>query len=105
MKNKRSSKAKLSSPVPPHDHTPELKRLRRIKGQVEGVERMISDRRYCPEIVVQIKAVRSALKSLECSIVEGHLYHCVKAAMKSKNKDLVQTKLDEVVNMMRGQDY
>ena len=91
--------------VQAHDHSGELRRLNRIKGQVEGVERMILDKRYCPEIVVQIKAVRSALKSLECAIVEGHLYHCVKTAMNSKDKKVIQTKLDEIAIMMKGQSY
>ncbi len=102
----RKKPIKLSKPaVTPHDHTPELKRLKRIKGQVEGVERMILDRRYCPEIIVQIKAIRSALKSLECSIIEGHMHHCVKAAMNSKDPKMVDAKLAEVVLLMKGQGY
>ncbi len=102
---KKTKVAKTTGQVVPHDHSSELKRLNRIKGQVEGVERMIIDRRYCPEIVVQIKAVRSALRSLECSIVEGHMYHCVKAAIDSKDENVIEQKLDEIVLLMKGQDY
>lgn len=104
-KTKKIKSTKATDQVAPHDHSAELKRLKRIKGQVEGVERMIVDRRYCPEIVVQIKAVRSALRSLECSIVEGHMYHCVKAAIDSKDEKIVEQKLDEIVLLMKGQDY
>lgn len=86
----------------PHDHSSELKRLSRIKGQVEGVERMILEKRYCPEIVNQIKAIRSALKSLEVNVIEGHLRHCVKQAITSRNPVVVQEKLEEIVSLMKG---
>ena len=89
--------------VPAHDHSAELKRISRIKGQMEGVERMIIEKRYCPDIVIQIKAVRSALRSLEANIVEGHMRHCVKAAFKSKNQEVVQEKLEEILLLMKGQ--
>ncbi len=94
--------AKLKS-VLAHDHSAELKRISRIKGQMEGVERMIIEKRYCPEIVMQIKAVRSALRSLEANIVEGHMRHCVKTAFKSKNPEVVQEKLEEILLLMKGQ--
>ena len=64
---------------------------------------MVLEKRYCPEIVIQIKAVRSALRSLEANIVEGHMRHCVKTAFKSKNQDVVQEKLEEILLLMKGQ--
>lgn len=91
------------SGVAGHNHQSELKRLSRIKGQVEGVERMIIDKRYCPEIVIQIKAIRSALKSLEANVIEGHLRSCVKQAITSRNPMIVQEKLEEIVSLMKGQ--
>lgn len=86
-----------------HDHTAELKRLSRIKGQVEGVERMIIDRRYCPEIVQQIKAIRSALKSLEASVIEGHMRHCVKEAIESRDAHVTEQKIEEIILLLKGQ--
>lgn len=86
----------------PSDHSAELKRLSRIKGQVEGVERMILDKRYCPEIVNQIKAIRAALKSLEANVIEGHMRHCVKQAITSRNPIVVQEKLEEIVSLIKG---
>ena len=86
-----------------HDHSGELRRLSRIKGQVEGIERMINEHRYCPEIVHQIKAVRSALKSVEISIIEGHMKHCVKAAVASRNNDVIQEKMEEILMLLKGQ--
>lgn len=87
-----------------HDHTAELKRLNRIKGQIEGVQRMIVEQRYCPEIVNQIKAVRSALKSLEASVIEGHMRSCVKQAIASRDAYVVQEKMEEVIAMLKGQE-
>lgn len=99
----KKSKKTTSSAVSAHDHSAELRRLSRIKGQVEGVERMIIEKRYCPEIVIQIKAVRSALRSLEANIIEGHMRHCVKDAIKSKDPIVVQEKLEEILYLMKGQ--
>ena len=101
-KNKRAAKVVLNA-LPAHDHSAELNRLSRIKGQVEGVERMIVEKRYCPDIVTQIKAIRSALRSLEANIVEGHLGHCVRAAMNSRDPKVVQKKLEEILLLMKGQ--
>lgn len=104
-KNKKSLKS-LNHEIRPlakhHDHTQELKRLSRIKGQIEGVERMIIERRYCPDIVMQIKAARSALKSLEVSVIEGHMKSCVKSAVASKDNAVVQDKIEEILLMLKG---
>jgi CsoR family transcriptional regulator, copper-sensing transcriptional repressor len=101
-----NKKAKMNTPkqhILPHDHTSELRRLSRIKGQVEGVERMIQEKRYCPEIIIQIKAIRSALRSLEANIVEGHMRHCVTAAIKSRDQVVVNEKLEEILLIIKGQ--
>ena len=86
-----------------HDHSAEIKRLSRIKGQVEGIERMIHEHRYCPDIVQQIKAVRSALKSLEASVIEGHMRHCVKEAIASRDAFVVQEKIEEIILLVKSQ--
>ena len=103
MNQTKSKTSSIKSVTPAHDHSVELKRINRIKGQVEGIERMITDKRYCPEIVIQIKAIRSALKSLEANIIEGHILHCVKDAIKSKDSTVVQEKLDEIISLFKGQ--
>jgi DNA-binding FrmR family transcriptional regulator len=95
---------KIAKKNAPPDYRLELKRLNRIKGQVEGIERMIIDKRYCPDIVIQIKAARSALKSLEATIIDGHMGHCVKQAIQSRDPIIVQKKLDEILNLFKGQN-
>lgn len=103
-KEKISSKKSHHHESKPHDHSGELRRLSRIKGQVDGVERMIHENRYCPDIVHQIKAVRSALKGLEVSIIENHMKHCVKAAITSRNSDVIQEKIEEILTLLKGQN-
>ena len=64
---------------------------------------MIREKRYCPDIVVQIKAIRSALRSLEANIVEGHIRHCVTTAIKSRDQVVINEKLEEVLSIIKGQ--
>ena len=59
------------------DHTPQIKRINRMIGQLGGIKNMIEEEVYCPEILIQTKAVSSALRSLETSLLEGHLSGCV----------------------------
>lgn len=61
---------------PPH-HETELPRLNRILGQLEGVKKMIVENRYCPEILIQLKAIRSAIRAVEGNILKRHLQSCV----------------------------
>ena len=78
------------------DHSKELSRLNRISGQINGVQKMIEDNRYCPDILMQLKAVRSAIQSLEANILEAHLSACVVDAFSSKNKAEIENKISEL---------
>ena len=81
------------------DHRPQLQRINRMIGQLNGIKRMIDDEVYCPEILIQTKAVSSALRSLETSLLEGHLNGCVSEALSSgKGKD---KKLDELLSIFK----
>ena len=82
------------------NHSVQLVRLKRIKGQVEGLERMITDRRYCPDIVIQARAASSALKSFEVAILETHLRGCVRNAMKSKDAFEAEKKIQEILEIL-----
>jgi CsoR family transcriptional regulator, copper-sensing transcriptional repressor len=57
-----------------------LRRLRRIEGQVRGLQKMIEDDKYCIDILTQVSAVTSALQSVALGLVEDHLGHCVAQA-------------------------
>src|SRR5216110_2916283 len=58
-----------------------LKRLRRIEGQVRGLQRMVDEDVYCIDILTQVSAVKSALQSVSVGLVEDHLGHCVQDAL------------------------
>jgi DNA-binding FrmR family transcriptional regulator len=58
-----------------------LKRLRRIEGQIRGLQKMIEDDKYCIDILTQISAATKALQSVAIGLVEEHLSHCVADAI------------------------
>jgi DNA-binding FrmR family transcriptional regulator len=57
-----------------------LKRLRRIEGQVRGVERMVDDDRYCIDVVTQVTAIQAALDKVALELLSDHAAHCVAGA-------------------------
>src|SRR5699024_4015257 len=59
-----------------------INRLKRIEGQVRGIQNMEEDDRYCVDILVQISAIQSALKNVGIAVTEGHINHCVSDAIK-----------------------
>ncbi|MFD1715031.1 metal-sensitive transcriptional regulator [Amnibacterium flavum] len=60
-----------------------LKRLRRIEGQVRGLQGMVTDEKYCIDILTQISATTRALESVALGLLEDHLAHCVREALES----------------------
>ena len=54
-----------------------LKRLRRIEGQVRGIQRMVEEEKYCIDILTQVSAATKALQSLALSLLDDHMAHCV----------------------------
>lgn len=57
-----------------------LKRLRRIEGQVRGVEGMVADERYCIDVLTQISAIQAALDKVALGLLDDHAHHCVMGA-------------------------
>jgi len=66
------------------NHSNEISRLNRIIGQAEGVKKMIENNRYCVDIIIQCKAIKSAIKAVEDNILERHLNSCVIRAFDNK---------------------
>jgi DNA-binding FrmR family transcriptional regulator len=60
-----------------------IKRLKRIEGQVRGIQKMIEDDRYCVDILVQISAINAAMKKVGFELLEDHTQHCVADAISS----------------------
>jgi DNA-binding FrmR family transcriptional regulator len=86
------------------DHAGELPRLNRVTGQIDGVKKMIEERRYCPDILTQLRAARAALKNIEAGILEAHLNSCVAEAMESGKKGAVEAKLAEIRDIFKRFD-
>ncbi len=76
-----------------------LKRLRRIEGQVRGVERMVEEDRYCADIMTQISAVQEALRSVGRELMRNHLKHCATTAIRSGGSD-ADAMYDELLDLM-----
>jgi DNA-binding FrmR family transcriptional regulator len=76
-----------------------IKRLRRIEGQVRGLQKMVEEDRYCSDILVQISSVNEALRSVARELMRNHLKHCATTAIKSSPED-AESMYDELVEMM-----
>lgn len=58
-----------------------LNRLRRIEGQIRGLQRMVEEDRYCADILIQVSAVNEALRTVSRGLLENHLRHCATHAL------------------------
>lgn len=83
------------------DYHSELSRLNRVAGQIEGVKKMIGERRYCPDILTQLRAVRAAINSIEANILETHLGACVNEALTANNDEKRQQKIAELKELYK----
>jgi DNA-binding FrmR family transcriptional regulator len=81
-----------------HDHKL-LTRLSRIEGQVRGVARMVDEDRYCIDILIQMQAIKSALKRVEDQLMKDHSAHCVADAIKSGDVKGQTRKFSELVDL------
>ena len=82
-------------------HQDNLVALRRIEGQVRGVQRMIENGEYCIDILNQIYAIKGALGRVEEKILIKHFQHCVTEAVKVNSKKEKQQKLDEILKLIQ----
>jgi len=99
------TKAKVSADCSTHDHpdhSKEIRRLNRAIGQLEGVRRMVEERRYCHDILIQTKAVTSAIRAIESNVLERHIRHCVATAVSSTNTKEKNQKIEELVDLFVG---
>jgi DNA-binding FrmR family transcriptional regulator len=74
-------------------------RLRRIEGQVRGLQRMVESDRYCADILTQISSVHEAMRSVSRELMRNHLKHCASKAIRSGEAE-AEAMYDELVEMM-----
>ncbi len=75
------------------------KRLRRIEGQVRGLQKMVDDDRYCADIMTQISSVHEALRSVGRELMRNHLKHCATAAIREGGGE-AEAMYDELVDLL-----
>lgn len=78
-----------------------LKRLRRIEGQVRGIQGMVDDGRYCIDVLTQITAVQAALDKVALGLLEDHANHCVIGAQEGDKEDLTAELMGAVRRLLR----
>jgi DNA-binding FrmR family transcriptional regulator len=89
--------------VDPERKDRNLKRLRRIEGQVRGLQKMVEDDRYCADIMIQISSVQEALRAVSRELMRNHLRHCAAAAIRASPEE-AESMYDELVDLMSRRD-
>jgi CsoR family transcriptional regulator, copper-sensing transcriptional repressor len=84
------------------DHSNLVPNLNRIAGQIEGIKKMITDKRYCVDILQQFKSVKSAIGGVEAKMLEIHMDSCVTAAFNSNNEKDKLAKISELKDLYRN---
>ena len=82
-----------------------LKRLRRIEGQIRGLQRMVENDEYCIDVLTQISAATKALQAVSLGLMDEHLRHCVAAAVADGGKDAddkIREASDAIARLVRS---
>ena len=84
---------------------PEIKhaigtRLRRIEGQVRGLQKMVEEERYCSDVLMQLSSVQEALRGVGRGLLQNHLKHCVTGMIRSSEPEQVDGVVDELMELM-----
>lgn len=84
---------------------PELKssiltRLRRIEGQIRGLQKMVEEERYCTDVITQVSSVQEALRGVSRSLLRNHLQHCAASAIRSDEPGAADAMYQELVDLM-----
>ena len=78
-----------------------LARLRRVEGQVRGLQRLVDEDAYCIDVLTQISAVNAALRGVAVLLLDDHLRHCVRDAAKSEQEgDAIVTEATEAIERL-----
>ena len=94
-------KRKVVVPGQVLDNTKYITRLKKIEGQVRGLQKMLEDNRYCIDIITQTSAVRNALRSFEDVVLEDHLSTCAMHQMQSGNKNEEKRAVQEILKVYK----
>ncbi len=77
-----------------------LTRLRRIEGQVRGLQKMVEEERYCADILTQVSSVHEALRGVGRALLQNHLRHCATEAIRSGDDERAEAMYQELIDLM-----
>ncbi|HEX3276335.1 MAG TPA: metal-sensitive transcriptional regulator [Gemmatimonadales bacterium] len=77
-----------------------LNRLRRIEGQVRGLQKMMDDERYCADVLAQVSSVQEALRGVSRSLLHNHLKHCASEAIRSEDPAKAEAMYEELLDLV-----
>lgn len=86
--------------VDPEIKRSNLIRLRRIEGQIRGLQKMVEEERYCADIVVQIASVQEALRGVGRELLKNHLRHCATDAIQSGGEKRMSEQYEELLELV-----
>ena len=95
-----STNGRKAAGVDPELKAANLKRLRRIEGQIRGLQRMVEEERYCADIIVQVASVQEALRGLARNLMKNHLQHCATKALTSGKPQETAAMYDELLELI-----
>jgi DNA-binding FrmR family transcriptional regulator len=81
-------------------HKDQIVRLNRIEGQIRGIKKMITEERYCVDILTQIRSVSNALARVQDNIFRGHLESCVKDSLSGDDSLDKEEKVNEILDVL-----
>jgi DNA-binding FrmR family transcriptional regulator len=97
---KSNLSARQAVGVDPAIKASNVRRLRRIEGQVRGLQRMVEEDRYCADILMQLSSTQEALRAVARALMRNHLAHCATHAIRSGSTEERQAMYDELLGMI-----
>ena len=82
-------------------HMEEIVSLKRIEGQIRGIQKMIEEKRYCIDILTQLSSIMGALKRVEKNILDRHLRGCVRESLSRGSREDREKKTEEIIEILQ----
>jgi DNA-binding FrmR family transcriptional regulator len=92
--------ARKAAGVDPELKDANQKRLRRIEGQIRGLQKMVEEDRYCADIITQVASAQEALRGVARNLMKNHLHHCAAKALRSGKKEETEAMYDELLELI-----
>src|SRR5579859_2938159 len=92
--------ARKALAVDPGIKSSNMNRLRRIEGQIRGLQKMVEEERYCADILIQISSVQEALRGVGRLLMRNHLQHCATQAIRKGTRDEAEAMYDELLELV-----